>query len=116
MKNASGASSATPLIPIADNRWVAIAKMITPVQNMEQKIAAIKHARKNHFISMSVKGMFRQRVASVSWTSPIDQRKKVSAPQALVIVPLKGHQIVHSIFAVRNRDSSCFDLLGTEQN
>jgi len=53
MKNGSGARTATPLIPIAANRWVAIEKIITPVQKMEQKTAATKEATKNHFISMS---------------------------------------------------------------
>jgi hypothetical protein len=50
MKNGSGARKATPLIPIPDNRWVAIAKIITPVQKIEQKRAAIKDTKKNHFI------------------------------------------------------------------
>jgi hypothetical protein len=54
MKNGSGARKATPLIPIAANRWVATEKMITPAQTTEQKRAATKDARKNHFISMSV--------------------------------------------------------------
>ena len=60
MKNGSGARSAIPLIPIAANRWVAIEKMITPVQKMEQKRAAMKDARKNPFISTSVLGIYRQ--------------------------------------------------------
>jgi len=60
MKNGSGASRATPLIPIADSRWVAMAKMITTVQKMEQKRAAMKDTRKNNFISMSVMAIFRQ--------------------------------------------------------
>jgi hypothetical protein len=54
MKNGSGARRATPLSPIAVNRWVAIAKIITPVQKMEQKRAAIEETKKNHFISISV--------------------------------------------------------------
>jgi hypothetical protein len=54
IKNGSGARRATPLIPIAPNRWVAIEKIIAPVQKIEQKRAAIKDARKNHFISMSI--------------------------------------------------------------
>jgi hypothetical protein len=41
MKNGRGARTATPLIPVAAKRWVAIEKMITPVQKMEQKRAAI---------------------------------------------------------------------------
>jgi hypothetical protein len=53
MKNGSGARSAIPLAPIAAKRWVAIAKTITPVQKMEQKIAAIKDTRKNHFMLAS---------------------------------------------------------------
>lgn len=38
----------------------AIEKIITPVQKIEQKTAAIKEAKKNHFISMSVMGMLHQ--------------------------------------------------------
>jgi hypothetical protein len=45
MKNGSGARKAIPLTPIAVNQWVMIAKTITPVQKMEQKIAAIKDTR-----------------------------------------------------------------------
>jgi hypothetical protein len=63
MKKRSGARTATPLIPVAANRWVAIEKIITPVhpvQKMEQRGGAIKRARKNHFIAMSVIGMLRQ--------------------------------------------------------
>jgi hypothetical protein len=63
MKNGSGTTRATPLIPIAANRWVAIEKIITPVQKMEQKRAAIKDARKNHFISISVMAMLQQSAA-----------------------------------------------------
>ena len=63
MKNRSGARTATPLSPIAVNRWVAIEKIITPVQKMEQKRAAIKDARKNHFISTNVKAIFQQLAA-----------------------------------------------------
>ena len=54
MKNRSGATTETPLISIAANRWFAIEKIITPVQKLEQKRAAIKTDRKNHFISVSV--------------------------------------------------------------
>jgi hypothetical protein len=49
MKNRSGARTASPLIPIVANRWVAIEKIITPVQKIEQKRAATKHIMKNHF-------------------------------------------------------------------
>jgi hypothetical protein len=57
MKNGSGARTAIPLIPIVANRWVAIEKIITTVQKMEQKTAAIKDARKNHFMSISITGI-----------------------------------------------------------
>jgi hypothetical protein len=64
MKNGSGARRATPLIPIAAKRGVAIAKMITPVQKMEQNRAAIKDAKKNHFMSMSAIEILRQQCDS----------------------------------------------------
>ncbi len=57
MKKGRGANMAIPLTPIAASRWVAIAKTITPVQKMEQKIAATKDTRKNHFMAMSVNGI-----------------------------------------------------------
>jgi hypothetical protein len=53
MKNGSGA--------MATNRWVALAKIITPVQKMEQNRAAIKDTKKNHFMSMRVMGIERQK-------------------------------------------------------
>src|ERR1700733_1113213 len=60
MKKGSGAKRPIPLTPIAASRWVAIAKTITPVQKMEQKIAATKDIRKNHFMPMSVNAMLQQ--------------------------------------------------------
>lgn len=51
---------AIPLTPIAASRWVAIAKTIKPVQKREQKTAATKDTRKNHFMAISVIAMFRQ--------------------------------------------------------
>ncbi len=76
MKNGSGARKAIPQIPIAANRWVAIAKTITPVQKMEQKIAATKHTRKNHFMLMNVNGMFRQLPLLTLARPPIARRLK----------------------------------------
>jgi hypothetical protein len=48
MKNASGATRATPLIPIPLNLEVAMTKMIRAVQKTEQKTPAIKDNKKNH--------------------------------------------------------------------
>jgi len=61
MKNRSGGRTAIALVPIVANRWVAIEKIITPVQKMEQKRAATKHTRKNHFfMAISKMAMFQQ--------------------------------------------------------
>jgi hypothetical protein len=47
-----------------------MAKTITPAQKMEQKIAAQKEIRKNHFMPISVMAMLRQpcfRVCDQGW-------------------------------------------------
>jgi hypothetical protein len=44
-----GANSAAALTPRLVNRPVTIAKIISVVQKREQKVAAMKDARKNHF-------------------------------------------------------------------
>jgi hypothetical protein len=89
MKKGSGAKRAIPLAPIAASRWVAMAKTITPVQKMEQKIAAQKEIRKNHFMPISVMAInANYRTGDVSAFLERGSSDQDSSRRTLAIAPL----------------------------